>query len=692
MINCSSIPFLSFECMCAIAISPVLYNGLIAVTKYFVQSSATASPHPPPTSSSPSNYIKNITMVHNYVMTCQSVGLFALILSEYLQISTKHQIPWYHFMRISNKGAEMHRNGENAYILILVLGSKLWEWIDTLMLIANGKKIGLLHWWHHSTITVAFYTGFYTSVNYSVGLLNSFIHVIMYLYYAEISWIRPFAKYLTTLQILQLFSGFGINVYSYLHTKGIGGGAKFKTFSIINAFLCLSYGLLFVQFYFEKYCETIDKKKSPPMVASKKDPNSSCDPIFISIGDFRYDITHFKHPGGNVIHYYTSKDHNQDATAAFTEFHYRSKKAQLVLQSLPKSPMEKKQHEHEAHTKIEQDRRIMESFGHLRHDLEIRGFFKPSVVHVLYRVMELIGMFTLAIYTIHVNRLLSVLIFGLFGARCGWIQHEGGHNSLTGNIGIDKRIQNVFCALGIPTDGSMWNSMHNKHHATPQKIGHDIDLDTAPFVAFYDRIGGNHNLGKVWFKYQMYTFLPITSGIFVNMFWMFYLHPRKMLRDKNVTQLCLVAFSHMLRISLFHELASSHISWKWAICHHFASLWVSSVYLFGHFSLSHTFTPVIENTENPNWVRYAIEHTVDICPDNWIVSWIMGYLNCQVIHHLFPSMPQFYGPRVSEELKRFCVQWNLKYRVIGYFEAWRLMFANLHRVGETLSNRRRVLE
>jgi hypothetical protein len=35
-------------------------------------------------------------------------------------------------------------------------------------------------------------------------------------------------------------------------------------------------------------------------------------------------------------------------------------------------------------------------------------------------------------------------------------------------------------------DANAWNGPHNKHHATPQKIGHDIDLDTAPLVAFYD--------------------------------------------------------------------------------------------------------------------------------------------------------------------------------------------------------------
>jgi fatty acid desaturase len=32
----------------------------------------------------------------------------------------------------------------------------------------------------------------------------------------------------------------------------------------------------------------------------------------------------------------------------------------------------------------------------------------------------------------------------------------------------------------------MWNNMHNRHHATPQKIGQDMDIDTVPLVAFYD--------------------------------------------------------------------------------------------------------------------------------------------------------------------------------------------------------------
>lgn len=47
-----------------------------------------------------------------------------------------------------------------------------------------------------------------------------------------------------------------------------------------------------------------------------------------------YDISEFKHPGGNIINY---AKNSPDATEIFNEFHYRSSKAKNVLRSLPHS-------------------------------------------------------------------------------------------------------------------------------------------------------------------------------------------------------------------------------------------------------------------------------------------------------------------------------------------------------------------
>lgn len=395
----------------------------------------------------------------------------------------------------------------------------------------------------------------------------------------------------------------------------------------------------------------------------------------IRVGDYTYDITNFKHPGGNVIYYYNE---NQDAAQAFDEFHYRSKKAALVLKSLP-HVLTKSQNK--------DDKEMLDDFAIFRNLLEDRGMFQPNYLHVSYRIVELIGLYFLATLLIKYNVLISIFLFGVFGGRCGWIQHEGGHNSLTGIINVDKTIQNVFIGFGTFVDGSMWNSMHNRHHATPQKIGHDIDLDTAPLVAFYEgamKNGPINKINKIWLKYQAYTFLPITSGVFVMLFWVLYLHPRKIIRDKNIVQALLVLSGHITRISLFVKYANVNL--YYALLYHFLALWITGIYLFGQFSLSHSFCPTVEENENPNWVRYAIEHTVDIEPENKYVGWIMGYLNNQVIHHLFPSMPQYRGPEVSKELMVFCKKWDIKYNIVTYAEAWSQMFKNLETVGSKIAD------
>jgi len=385
----------------------------------------------------------------------------------------------------------------------------------------------------------------------------------------------------------------------------------------------------------------------------------------IIINNNEYDITNFNHPGGSVINYMIG----QDATLAFEEFHNRSKKAMMVLQTLPHTPIK---------TVDKIDNEMLKDFVTFRKSLEQRGFFKPNYFHVFYRILELFSLYLFAAYFINKNIIISIFLFGLTGGRAGWVQHECGHNSLTCNIQIDKQIQQFFMGFMMFGDGSMWNSMHNKHHATPQKIGHDIDLDTAPLVAFYDAKPQTNSV-KLWLKYQVYTFLPITAGLLVMPFWVLYLHPRKVIRDRNVIQALIIFIGHTIRMCLFMQVSNDFVH---AILYHFCALWITGIYLFGHFSLSHTFTPTVDKDENPNWVRYAIEHTVDISPNNKLVGWIMGYLNNQVIHHLFPSMPQYRGPEVSKELIVFCKKWDIKYTIMNYYEAWYYMLRNLNNVGQ----------
>lgn len=398
---------------------------------------------------------------------------------------------------------------------------------------------------------------------------------------------------------------------------------------------------------------------------------------YVTIEGVEYDVTDFKHPGGSVIYYMLSNT-GADATEAFKEFHYRSKKARKALAALPHKPVD-------AATRgpIE-DEAMLKDFAQWRKELEREGFFKPSPAHVAYRFAELAAMFALGTALMHARwHVASVIVYScFFGARCGWVQHEGGHNSLTGNIWWDKRIQAFAAGFGLASSGDMWNNMHNKHHATPQKVRHDMDLDTTPTVAFFNSaVEENRPRGfsKLWLRLQAWTFVPVTSGM-VLFFWMFVLHPRNALRRKSFEEAAWMFSAHVIRTAVIK--AVTGYSWIASYGLFAATMWASGCYLFAHFSTSHTHLDVVPSDKHLSWVRYAVDHTIDINPNNSVVNWLMGYLNCQVIHHLFPDMPQFRQPEVSRRFVPFAKKWNLNYKVLTYYGAWKATFGNLNDVGK----------
>ena len=142
----------------------------------------------------------------------------------------------------------------------------------------------------------------------------------------------------------------------------------------------------------------------------------------------------------------------QDASDAFREFHFRSKKANAVLSSLPK----KKKKQQSVQDPLSVQEMMMEDFESLRSTLIEEGFFKPNFLHVCFRILECLGFFVFGLLLLAWNLpILSVISLGIFGARAGWIQHEGGHGSLTGNLKWDKIIQKSFLGFGLAASGSM---------------------------------------------------------------------------------------------------------------------------------------------------------------------------------------------------------------------------------------------
>lgn len=386
-------------------------------------------------------------------------------------------------------------------------------------------------------------------------------------------------------------------------------------------------------------------------------------------------MTNLKHPGGSVIKYYAGK--GIDATQAYNNFHIRSEKAKKYLAQLPHRDANAKDVSVEP---LPGQKELLKDFDEFTAQLRAEGYFDPSLPHTIYRIAEIIFMHVAGYYlATHGYAVIGLLILGIASGRCGWLMHECGHYSLTGYIPLDVQLQIWLYGLGCGMSASWWRSQHNKHHSMPQKIQHDVDLNTLPLVAFTSKIVKKANsLLRGWISVQAICF-PLITCLLVAIGWQFYLHPRHIVRSKKWAEIPPL----IVRGLLFYYLVVQPFGLLPAIGYYLIYNFIAADYIFINFALSHTHLPTVPADDRQvDWVRYAAIYTMNVSPGPFnFISWWMSYLNFQIEHHLFPSMPQFRHPLISKRVKALFEKHGLVYDQRSYIEGVKVTFQNLSKVG-----------
>ncbi len=61
------------------------------------------------------------------------------------------------------------------------------------------------------------------------------------------------------------------------------------------------------------------------------------------------------------------------------------------------------------------------------------------------------------------------------------------------------------------------------------------------------------------------------------------------------------------------------------------------------------------------WAIHQVETTANFATHNKVVSWIVGGLNFQIEHHLFPKVSHVHYPAISKFVEESCKEYNIRY-------------------------------
>lgn len=247
--------------------------------------------------------LNKILLVYNLSMTLANLWLFiqGLWVSNY-GLDT---------LGCEKFGGDIRQSPRRGiYLGYLFFLTKLVELLDTVFFVLRKKKeqITFLHVFHHSIVPIFCWIGIKLAPGGPNGffpLINSFIHVVMYFYYAMSTFgprVQPFLwwkKYLTWLQMIQ----FVLVMFNATYTS-LAQNCKFPTlFLYLQVAIATTFLILFSMFYRNAYVKKKSKKSTcqKDKLSTAKKINDNSRPINDSTNNNSLKYSNYNNDSGEIL-------------------------------------------------------------------------------------------------------------------------------------------------------------------------------------------------------------------------------------------------------------------------------------------------------------------------------------------------------------------------------------------------------
>jgi linoleoyl-CoA desaturase len=292
----------------------------------------------------------------------------------------------------------------------------------------------------------------------------------------------------------------------------------------------------------------------------------------------------------------------------------------------------------------------------------------------ILQVSTALGMYvTLVFFTpgVFISLLLCALL-GINLALLGFnIMHEGGHQSFSKHKWLNKASAYFLNVLG--GNSYFWKIKHNINHHTYTNIeGMDTDIEVKPFMRLHEE------QPRSWYHKFQHIYWIILYGASYFM-WIFYNDFQKYFTGRIapeagegkkmdfkehvifwVTKILYAGVYIVIPILMIGVLKTII---GFAVICFTCGLSISIVFQLAHIVEGTSFPKVNEDTQKieQEWAIHQINTTADFATKSKLVSWLLGGLNFQVEHHLFPKISHVHYPEIRKMVKETCEEFKVKY-------------------------------
>ncbi len=285
---------------------------------------------------------------------------------------------------------------------------------------------------------------------------------------------------------------------------------------------------------------------------------------------------------------------------------------------------------------------------------------------------------------------LQGIVFALIGFN---VMHDGSHFCYSGSSKVNSIMAYSLNFLGGIS--LFWHQKHVVNHHTYTNIeGVDDDIDLKPFL----RVHGEQDYLPLH-RFQAFYALALYSLTYI--FWIYYRDFKKYFTGRIAEETEMQQLSRKDHIvfwitkightAIFIGLPCLLVGPLQAIGGYILLSLSCGITLAIVFQLAH----IVEGADFPvksgedtydieaEWSVHQIRTTVNFSTRSKILGWLLGGLNFQMVHHLFPRISHVHYPAIHKIICDTCREYNIPFVEFKSFrQALYSHFRHLHQMGQ----------
>jgi fatty acid desaturase len=269
----------------------------------------------------------------------------------------------------------------------------------------------------------------------------------------------------------------------------------------------------------------------------------------------------------------------------------------------------------------------------------------------------------------------AVYLAVVFG-QAGFLGHEAGHYQIFRSGRVNDAAGLVAGDLLIGLSYGWWTGKHNRHHAHPNLPGRDPDITIAVLAFTRDQARDWRGPARTLVRYQAFFFFPL---LLLEALSMHVLSVAAVLRGQvrdRWTELGLLTVHFTGYIAAVLLVLSP----ARAVVFVAVQQGLLGLYLGCAFAPNHKGMPVLSERDTLDFLRRQVLTSRNVTGGP-VVEALLGGLNYQIEHHLFPAMPPPSLRRCRILVRAHCARIGVRYCEKGLLGSYLEVLRHLHAVG-----------